>query len=161
MSGLEFCSPFPFVLYVGLAPQLTLQDVASFSTFLVGVRVRLDEKGSNLRRRHSVLSSLLKHAPRARVQRCVSRVIFFRTLRTSCCYLVCVYVCVCVFHFVAVIEIQCICFSSAMCLLFFSSSLRPLCRFVNVSFVLEMSLGTKAGFLGYLLKCDNQSIDDG
>ncbi len=49
--------------------QLTLQDVASFSTFLVGVRVRLHEKGSNLRRRHSVLSSLIKHAPRARVQR--------------------------------------------------------------------------------------------
>ncbi|CAN0170299.1 unnamed protein product, partial [Hapterophycus canaliculatus] len=52
--------------------QLTLQDVASFSTFLVGVRVRLHEKGSNLRRRHSVLSSLLKHAPRARVQRIYS-----------------------------------------------------------------------------------------
>eukprot|EP00752_Nemacystus_decipiens_P008324 g7439.t1 len=49
--------------------KLTLQDVASFSTFLVGVRVRLHEKGSNLRRRHSVLSSLIKHAPRARVQR--------------------------------------------------------------------------------------------
>ncbi|CAM9730320.1 unnamed protein product [Scytosiphon promiscuus] len=52
--------------------KLTLQDVASFSTFLVGVRVRLHEKGSNLRRRHSVLSSLLKHAPRARVQRIYS-----------------------------------------------------------------------------------------
>ncbi|CAN0442011.1 unnamed protein product, partial [Laminaria digitata] len=52
--------------------QLTLQDVASFSTFLVGVRVRLHQKGSNLRRRHSVLSSLLKHAPRARVQRIYS-----------------------------------------------------------------------------------------
>eukprot|EP00903_Cladosiphon_okamuranus_P013222 g12332.t1 len=52
--------------------KLTLQDVASFSTFLVGVRVRLHEKGSNLRRRHSVLSSLIKHAPRARVQRIYS-----------------------------------------------------------------------------------------
>lgn len=52
--------------------KLTLQDVASFSTFLVGVRVRLHQKGLNLHRRHSVLSSLLKHAPRARVQRIYS-----------------------------------------------------------------------------------------
>ncbi|CAM9149337.1 unnamed protein product, partial [Discosporangium mesarthrocarpum] len=52
--------------------KLTLQDVASFSTFLVGVRSRLQEKGSSLRRKHTVLSSLLKHAPRARVQRIYS-----------------------------------------------------------------------------------------
>ncbi|CAM9660771.1 unnamed protein product [Choristocarpus tenellus] len=69
---LEMQEAYRKLIVANVERKLTLQDVASFSTFLVGVRSRLQEKGQALRRRHSVLSSLLKHAPRARVQRIYS-----------------------------------------------------------------------------------------